>query len=152
MIWKTSLPLPENQAAREHVVDRLFLLGEAGEDVAHAERDETGNDFPEVTPGSPRKCDWPAPQIGDFQAEHLFPNRTLPRGAFKQSVVEPASADDDPEKGKNERDTKEAKERIDVSGIFPRMNLAKSGSHSRPDHDGNQDKRETRTQNETVNQ
>ena len=55
----------EHQATGDHVVEGLFTFGEAGKDVADAQRDEAGDDFGEVAAGGPSEGDAVPVEIGD---------------------------------------------------------------------------------------
>jgi hypothetical protein len=76
----------QDQAAGEHVVQRLLSFREAGKDVNERE-DRTENHFWEIASRRSREGDALAIQVRDVELQDSFARRGLPRRTLKQRVI-----------------------------------------------------------------
>ena len=68
----------QNQAAGNHVVQRLLFFGDAGENVADVKRGLSRNDLSEKSTRSSAEADAIAVDVGDDEIHYLFADRGLP--------------------------------------------------------------------------
>jgi hypothetical protein len=78
----------EHQAAGEDVMQRLFLLREAGKKIAE-EQCQLGNLPAEIPEGSAPEREGMSVEVGDIQPQQSLPRRSLPFGRLEQPVVRP---------------------------------------------------------------
>src|SRR5580704_829549 len=104
----------QDQAAADHVVQRLLFFGETGHEVADGERDPVGDDFAEVAGGGAAEADALSSQIGHDQPQDPFAQGRLPFRAFHPSVIQPSDDQADGRKEEDDSDEHEGANIIDV--------------------------------------
>src|SRR4051812_48386713 len=79
----------QDEAACDHVVQRLPFLGESCHGVTDAERNKAGDDFGKMTARGAHEGDALARYVCNDQAKNLLTGGTLPFRAFQECEIEP---------------------------------------------------------------
>jgi hypothetical protein len=84
----SSPPCGDDERARDHVVERLFLFSEAGHHVPDR-ADQSRKDLPEKPHRGPYEADPLAVHVGHPKPQHALPKSRLTRRALLKSIIQP---------------------------------------------------------------
>src|SRR5580700_4817380 len=97
------LGFSEDQAACDHVVQRLLLFRESRHDVADTEWNHSSDDLGEKSSAGARERDWPTLRIGNDKPQRHFAERPLMWGTLHPCVVDPGDYNREGRCQKNQR-------------------------------------------------